>query len=485
MKLLEHFREFLADVVNLNATRLSQLEKNITAIEDVIKASDWGPTIRRFVPQGSWAHNTIIRPVDGKPFDADLLVFVDPMDDWDAKRYIDELFRVFQETKVYKDKVVRYSHCVTIEYAGERRVDLTPCVIGRVGGAPYEVCNRSSNDFEESEPEKYTEWLLERNRWTGGNGLKKATRLLKYLRDVKETFACPSFLLTILLGERINAEDAENWVDFKDVPTALKTIIGRLDDWLQRNERRPVLVNPALSTEQICRSWSDINYQTFRARMNTYRGWIDEAFDEEDIDESIAKWRRVFGDDFARKVAIEKAASVSDSALAEVRVDGLVLSSATLGADLVSLFQRFGRRALPRGFDRLPHKRRPHWKPVDPPPFEVKISATLHSEMHSPAIESIAGDGRPLPRHHWLQFRVYSPESRSLDGYRIFWQITNTDRDAYRANCLRGDFYGPSSSVYRWEELRYRGVHCAEAFVVCRNEDILVARSCPLYVSIA
>jgi len=66
MKLVEHFNTLLTDVVNLNATRVTQLEDSIEALKSTIRAADWAPKIKRFVPQGSWAHKTIIKPVENK-----------------------------------------------------------------------------------------------------------------------------------------------------------------------------------------------------------------------------------------------------------------------------------------------------------------------------------------------------------------------------------------------------------------------------------
>jgi hypothetical protein len=51
----------------------------------------WKPKIREWMPQGSWAHKRIIKPVDQGEFDADLLAFVDSIDDLAAAQYIDEL----------------------------------------------------------------------------------------------------------------------------------------------------------------------------------------------------------------------------------------------------------------------------------------------------------------------------------------------------------------------------------------------------------
>ena len=96
---------------------------------------------------------------------------------------------------------------MTIEYAGERRIDVAPCVVGRAWAGSQEVCNYTTNEFERSAPDSYTTWIRERNAWTGGHALRKVTRLLKFLRDIKTTFTCPSFLFTTLLGDRITSID--------------------------------------------------------------------------------------------------------------------------------------------------------------------------------------------------------------------------------------------------------------------------------------
>src|SRR5437016_12099291 len=95
---------------------------------------------------GSWAHKTIIRPVDGGEFDADLIVFVEHVDGWTAAMYIDELYRAFRENATYKDKVNRWSHCVTISYANDKKIDVAPCITNRTNY--LEVCNRTKDQFE-------------------------------------------------------------------------------------------------------------------------------------------------------------------------------------------------------------------------------------------------------------------------------------------------------------------------------------------------
>lgn len=487
MKLTEHFTSFLSDTVNLNSTRLKQLTTNVGALKDVIRDSDWSPKVVTFAEQGSWAHETIIKPVEGKAFDADLLVIVKPVAGWEAKEYLSTLRKVFADNPIYKDKVRRYSHCVTIEYAGERKVDIAPCVRDRNGRVGHEVCNFDDNKFERSEPEKYTDWLRDRNRWTGSNGLKKVTRLLKYLRDIKGNFTCPSVLLTTLLGMQISSSDSLFNEGFCDVPTALKTIAGRLDDWLQARVTRPSVANPVLTTENFGDLWTDEQYKNFRDKINLYRGWIDEAFDEDDRDESIGKWRRVFGDEFASDVDLDKSASAMEGArlLARAFAGGAANVVLDERDDMVAFVRRYGIGILPENFDKLAYKRQPKWRKSSDDRFEVRASATLHSYENAPKIRELAS-GEALPKDHWLRFDV-----RKLGGavisaseYEIHWRITNTDRDAVKARCLRGGFEDTDDARVRWEYLKFRGVHIAEAFVVQRRGYRLVAQSPPFYVVI-
>lgn len=482
MKLIEHFDTFMADVVNLNATRFQQLESSIETIKDVIKDSAWEPKIRYFASQGSWAHKTIIKPVSGKAFDADLLVFVKPVEGWTAKQYISSLKKVFSEHGTYKSKVRRYSHCVTIEYAGERKIDIAPCVVDRDSVSRFEVCNYDLDKFELSDPAAYTQWLIDRNGWVGKNGLRKVTRLLKYLRDIKRTFSCPSVLFTTIIGERIVWLDSLNISDFSDLPISLKTIVGRLDDWLQANPDRPTVTNPVLSSEVFSDLWDDARYSNFRDKIHTYREWIDDAFDEADRDESIGKWQRVFGDDFAKDVVIEKAARISEDAVKFA--SGTALTSRGFTGDLVALFKQYGRRALPSNFDRLPHKHRPRWKKVAAAPFSIQIVASRHAKRGGYWIDSPAS-GAPLTKGQWLHFQALTHLGTALGGeYEVQWRVMNTDREASKANQLRGEFIGSNEGQSRWESLAYRGVHTVEAFVIRKSDQLLVAQSDPFYVVI-
>jgi hypothetical protein len=148
VKLINQFDGFLRDEVNLNQTRIDNLEAKVEAITRFVSGSSWRAPIREFSHQGSWAHGTIIKPAGSKGFDADLLVLVDPVAGWSAKDYIENLYTAFRDNGIYKEKLQRKTRCVTIIYAGDFHLDVVPCVVNRDGIIRNEVCNRTDDVFE-------------------------------------------------------------------------------------------------------------------------------------------------------------------------------------------------------------------------------------------------------------------------------------------------------------------------------------------------
>lgn len=480
MKLTAIFDDFLKETVNLNQTRIDLLEESIGALKTFLRASDWKPKIAGFEEQGSWAHGTIIRPVDDAEFDADLLVMAQPVEGWTAADYVEELGRVFSGSGVYADKTKVWDYCVTITYAGQRRIDLAPCVVGRLWPGNLEVCNRKAG-FESSEPVQYTTWLRERNTYSGQNSFRKVTRLLKYLRDIKETFTCPSVLLTTLIGYRIEWMEKDS-ADFADVPTTLKTLVGRLDDWLQQRPDKPVVPNPKLVTEDFGELWeSQEKYANFRNVIHRYRGWIDTAFAMEGRQESIAAWQRVFGDEFGKASVIKVAADAASEGLARAR--SLLSSTAAHLNELVDVVKNYGLSILPLDFCRPPHMKQPTWREA-PNLIKIDVSAEWR-ENRSATPGRAVGMGEILPPRGGLYFRAVMTDGNAIPaGYEVRWRITNTGAVAIAKGAGRGGFEVENMSQGRWEHLEYRGIHLSEAFIISRSDDVLVAKSDAFYVVI-
>jgi hypothetical protein len=466
MKSIAFFDAFLADEVNLKDTRIDQLDNSFEAIKKFIRGSDYAPKLVSFYKHGSWAHRTIIRPLEGNPFDADIIMFVKPVEGWTAAQYLNELARIFRNSATYKDKIRVYSYCVTIEYAGDRKMDIAPCVVDREAEDTYEVCNRNDDEFRRTEPEKYTAWINDKNASSGRNSFRKVTRLLKYVRDVKTTFTCPSFLLTTLLGMQIWDGDKDN-VEFADLPTALRTMIARLDDWLQAHLVVPSVSNPVLSSEDQASGWTDTQYANFRTQIHRYRDWVDDAYLEQDSGKSLTKWRKIFGDDFGqvRKAAVASVESIQPAA----------------NLDDVDLVRKRGLIALSESILAPSWRKVAPWRPILVQQ-KVSVRARLITFDHGRSMPLASGTA--VEPGQWIEFRSLLGGIAPSSEYRTEWRITNTGPVARFKNALRGEFNPSITPHRRREELTYRGVHMAEAFMLRIVDNHLVGASEPFYVVI-
>ena len=471
MKHVRLFDEFLRDVVNLNTTRITTLEERVGAVQRFLRDAGFRAPIRRFSPQGSWAQGTIIRPPrDRNEFDADLVMFVDDVEGWEPKEYVNALYRTFSATNRYADKIAHRSRCVRIDYAGDFHLDVVPCIERE--GIWETTCwalNRDTNEEEQTAPEAYTAWIRERNASAGKNMLRKVIRLAKYQRDIKTNFSVKSILLTTLFGERVTEWDEFDRSPFADVSTSLRTLFGRLDDWLQIRWLMPAVPNPVLPSEDLNRHWDQRQYTNFRAMIHKYRGWIDEAYAEENRDESIRKWRRVFGDEFGRtdKALRESAAAVPSGRLA-VRTN--LVPAVTSGRIDLS------------GIPVWPHVQRPPWRSRGRG-NGFNIVGWVHKSRHEAALHRL-DSLRPLPKGRHLRFKA-SYQYGIPATYRIAWQVVNSGQEADDKGDLRGDFrYESSGSAVHWEKTAYRGVHWVEAFLLNLRTNGYVARSGRLFVLI-
>jgi len=114
------FDDFLKDVVNIDQGRLDSLDTSIAAIQNYLLESDYGTRIR-FLRQGSLAHSTIIRPLSGQEFDADIVLVVNENTDWESKNYLLDLRWVMWDSSTYKDKAHLSDVCVTLNYARDKK----------------------------------------------------------------------------------------------------------------------------------------------------------------------------------------------------------------------------------------------------------------------------------------------------------------------------------------------------------------------------
>ena len=301
MKLTDYFNVLLKDTVNLGQVKLNLLDSRVESAYKALKADEQiGPLILGKTPQGSWAHRTIINPVGDNEFDADFMLDMSENPDWadDPKQYIEAVYAALHRHSTYGCMPhSRKCRCVRLVYANSMHLDIVPHL--NLADGREVIVNRDDNDWELTNPQGFTDWMKEKDALAKGN-LRKVIRLMKYLRDHKNSFTgTRSILLTTLLGEQVTA--LHTLIDpnyYSDVPTALLHIINDLDAWLQARPTKPSIPDPSGSGVTFDHRWEQSTYSYFRDRIHAHAAEITEAYEEENKERSIELWQGIFGDGF-------------------------------------------------------------------------------------------------------------------------------------------------------------------------------------------
>ncbi len=301
MRQTREFKNLLATTVNLDDTRLGKLDQRVESVFAALKKDDGtGSFVKDRIPQGSWAHRTIIKPAAGHEFDADFLLRMEEVTDWhdDPVRYLKHLKGVLDAHGTYGGMPVTRKHrCVRLAYAGDCHLDIVPFV-RREDGTAW-IIDGKANQWERTDPEGYTDWIRAKDRISHGN-LRKVVRLLKFLRDRQGAFrGTKSVILTTLVGDRVEAwRTVLNPDYYVDVPTTLLHVVEDVDDWLQARPIKPTLADPSASGAHFGHRWTHESYARLREDMHAYRDLIRAAFHEDDPVTSRGLWQEIFGDGF-------------------------------------------------------------------------------------------------------------------------------------------------------------------------------------------
>lgn len=306
MKMTASFNAFMTNTVNINRTRLDSLEMSVDAIYAALKADlVIGSIVLGFEPQGSWPHETIIKPADGVEFDADFMLIMVEQPGWTPKRYLTEVHAALARHGTYKALVKSPKcRCVRVVYAGDYHVDIVPFIV--LSDGRQVIVNGDEDDWEDTDPAGFTAWMKRQNDATGGN-LKRVIRLTKFLRDHREYFKLTrSVLLTATLGERVSAtKKISNPSYYEDLPTAFCHLITDLNDWLQANRTMPSIPDPSGAKDPdgnpvtFDHRWKQETYDAFRSKIKDIAADTKAAFeDQTSIEHSLKLWQKVFGPEF-------------------------------------------------------------------------------------------------------------------------------------------------------------------------------------------
>ncbi|MEU9705289.1 cyclic GMP-AMP synthase DncV-like nucleotidyltransferase [Streptomyces sp. NPDC047981] len=428
MKLLAYFDAFLKDTVNLNQTRLGQLDDRVRAITSTFKNdTSIGDLYEDHSPQGSWAHRTIIKPLNNHEFDADILLQLREVENWEPKDYLREVRAAFKRSATYRSKVTKKNRCCRIVYAGDCHVDVVPYIV--LGDGSESIVNYAENEFEETNPQGFTDWMKEKDDLANGN-LRRVIRLLKYVRDYKQTFSVPSVILTTMLGERVQAWDTDS--RYSDTPTALKTLLTDLSNWLDLHPLMPPLPDPSCPQTTFNHRWDQAQYENFRNKVKIYCDWVAEAYDAADKAVSLSAWQRVFGTSFQKPAVVEKSLSASSRLRPE----------------------REARAPQEQYIEELGFT----WKGG----YGLLINARV-----LPRNGFRDGPLRRLRNVRTAQDLEFSITTDVPEPFDLYWKVRNRGSEAAVHGQLRGNIIRDENRTRkRREPTRWRGCHYVEAYIV-------------------
>lgn len=308
MRMTASFNAFMTNTVNIDQTRLNSLDTSVPALFDALRAdAQIGSIVLAHEPQGSWPHQTIIKPADGVEFDADFMVVMEEQADWadSPKAYITQVHAALARHGTYQDLLQPAKcRCVRVTYAGDYHVDVVPYVV--LSNGRQVIVNGDEDMWEDTDPSGFTAWMKEKNDVTGGN-LKRVIRLFKYLRDHQDNFKLTrSVLLTAMVGERVDAAKLIGDPGYyEDLPATFFHLLADLNTWLQAHPTKPSIADPSGATHPdgtpvtFDHRWSPETYRAFRSRVETLHAATRTAYDDEtSIEHSLELWQKVFGPDF-------------------------------------------------------------------------------------------------------------------------------------------------------------------------------------------
>lgn len=314
---------FLEQVVVLKPYRRTLLNHYVLTVDRWLRSGELRELYLGYVPQGSWAHRTTIEPVREGTFDADIIARLDSR--LTTRRRPREVLSMVARALSRRvreagtnARVQRKTRCVRVWFTTSGYVDVVPSTT--IAGCDQAIMNYTTNDFEPVNPDGILAWV-ERQRRLSMGAFGDTILLLKYLRATRRTFACPSAILTILVGQTVDAIPSADPTD--DRLGRVGELVSALATRMDASAEMPVIEDPSCPGAVFNHRWNDRQYQNFRHRLRQYAARVRAANEAADPGHRVEHWRAILGQRFAPtpgSVSLPGAPSSAGAASSPVRL---------------------------------------------------------------------------------------------------------------------------------------------------------------------
>lgn len=439
---VKEFNEFLRDHVNLNQERVDTLQKRVSLLDDYLSDNSSLADMLEgdVIPQGSFAHKTIIKPYSGNDFDADVLLPMQEQTDWAPKKYTIELKKAFDASSKYTDKVILGKRCVTIDYANDFHIDVVPFITSS-DGRTY-ITHRIDDEFIRQDPTAFTDWIRANARTTNGH-LIRVIRLVKYLRD-RSSIAVPSVVLTALLAERTRSFAGGH--DYTNVATTLTCLLEDLNNYIGW------MSSPPFIDDRIGGNLADrvtqTGFKNLQSQVKTWAGKARNALDATS-DESVEAWQDLFGSSFGSS---STASASRETILAAAPASRIETYENTMAPGEQTLEDAHGIMIQ-----------------LDPA-VQMRVVGRFSPRANGKGRpRPMASNGDHVPIGRELTFTI--EECNVAEPYDVYWKVRNAGAEAARLRNFRGEIRKAGTMIT--ESSNFPGAHWVEAWVV--KDDIAVA----------
>ncbi|WP_165626598.1 nucleotidyltransferase [Streptococcus equi] len=438
-------------------SKYEQATDRYNSIANYIQNSELNSNRPDIYLQGSFKLGTAIKPLtDDGSYDIDIVCNFTALrrenqSQFSLKYDLGEVVQRYAKAQSMSNDPEESKRCWTLKYVDENNfhIDILPSVplnekddgLIAITDKTHDAYFETTSNWETSNPKGYATWFRDISRFSiyqkevakrfyasiekvpeykVRTPLQRIVQLLKRHAEVcfEEDFEHkPSSIIITTLAAKQYQSASTYHSDFIDI---ISYIIEHLKDSIEFRDGKPCVYNPVNKAEVLSNKWDkDSSYF--------------EAFE---------KWLEQLKLDF----------NVGNNNLSYLDKINCIRNS---------LFKKIGDQFPVVNVNSISHHQNSKWRELLIKDVSIKTSY-LHKGFRWKDIKS----GTILNKHGSLKFEV---QASGLQDYDIWWQVTNTGREAELANSLRGDFYGSElveGRRVRKESTLYTGRHYVEAYLV-------------------
>lgn len=464
----------LIEELDVSDSKYEKATQRYNSIADYIKNSELSSYRPDIYLQGSFKLGTAIKPLteDGV-YDIDIVCNFtglrrEGQSQFSLKYDLGKIVKSYAKSQSMSNDPEESKRCWTLKYVDENNfhIDILPSVpLNEKDDGYIAITDKSNNnyyevstDWETSNPKGYAKWFRDVSKFSiyqeevakrfyasiekipeykVKTPLQRIVQILK--RHAEVCFADDiehkpsSIIITTLAAKQYQSASSYN-SDFLDI---MNYVIEHLKDGIEIRNGKPCVHNPVNEEEVLSSKWDkDSSYFEF------FKIWLQQL----ESDFNVRNHNLSYSD----KIQYLRRSLFRDCE------NQLPITSVSL----------------------IPHHQKSKWLNLSKEEVSIKAKY-LHSGFRWKEIKS----GTILNKRGDLRFEV---QAKRLKDYEIWWQVTNTGKEAENANCLRGDFYSSElieGKKVRKESTRYAGCHYVEAYLV--KNGICYGKSSPFEVNIA